>query len=124
MNAHLPTRRSAPPPALRGLPRWRVLKYAVTPGEFIVTAPPLTGRSALAVQVQDGEPRLWMLVDVDTPPGEYVDVHFSCVGTGHDVPFVAYIRHVGTFQLDALVYHLFETGETAHVPTASDEGAS
>jgi len=64
----------------------------------------------LAVQVQNGSPQLWALVDPETPPKA---VSIRIVGTGHRI-LDEKIKYVGSYQLlhGALVYHCFELLET------------
>lgn len=63
------------------------------------------GSEILDVQIQNGEPQLWLMVDEEKPT---VTRNFEVVGTGHDVPDEA--KYIGTFQLllGELVFHLFE----------------
>lgn len=63
------------------------------------------GAKVLCVQVQDGTPCLWALVD---PTVESVDHFVNTVGTGHPTNQVAE-NYVGTYQLQggALVFHVF-----------------
>lgn len=67
------------------------------------------GACPLTVQVQDGIPTLWAVVDPDAAPTNRM---FRIAGTGH--PIGADVgAYVGTFQLaeGALVFHLFDGGE-------------
>ncbi len=59
----------------------------------------------LTVQLQDGVPCLWALLDseADTIPRRFV-----IYGTGHPMTEGAVRVYVGTFQLDWLVWHVFE----------------
>ena len=84
-----------------------IWKFAVFPGRFFHDMP--QGAQVLDVQVQDGEPQLWALVD---PALETEARWFRVFGTGQSVPD-ATLRYVGTFQLEGgmLVLHLFS--ETA-----------
>lgn len=68
-----------------------------------------TGARILSVQVQNGVPCIWALVDTNS---EKVTRILQCRGTGHDCEGVIPDRFVGTFQLHggALVFHLFDTG--------------
>lgn len=65
------------------------------------------GAKALTVQVQNGAPRLWALVDPEQPEERRV---FEVYGTGHKIPDIHSVVYVGTFQVDdgAFVFHLFE----------------
>lgn len=63
------------------------------------------GWQPLVVQMQDGVPTLWALVDDKRPPRRQdVFIH----GTGHPV-FDEATNYVGTFQLEGgyLVFHVF-----------------
>jgi hypothetical protein len=67
-----------------------------------------TGARVLCVQVQQGVPRLWALVDTEAPVKAR---SFRIVGTGHVLGDDADVwRYIGTFQLHrgALVFHVFE----------------
>lgn len=64
------------------------------------------GAQILSLQVQDGRPRIWALVNPEARPKAR---EFMVVGTGHEIEREN-IRHIGTWQqMDgALVWHLFE----------------
>ncbi len=62
------------------------------------------GAQILHVDVQDGSPMLWALVD-PTRPRVIRDLRI--VPTGSPVTG----EYVGTFQLERLVFHLFDLGE-------------
>lgn len=82
-----------------------IWKYPIPiQGEFTLNMP--KGARVLTVQLQYGEPMIWMLVDLTV---ERHDRVFALVGTGYAVPAGDY---VGTFQLMGgnLVYHLFCKG--------------
>lgn len=68
------------------------------------------GARLLSVQVQNGEPCLWALVDSSAPS---VDRSFALRGIGHEVGELDLSAFVGTFQLrgGGLVFHLFDLGE-------------
>lgn len=61
----------------------------------------------LDVQVQNGKPQAWFLLD---PNAEKVERRFVISGTGHPIPEAEMLKHLGTFQLftGELVVHLFE----------------
>ena len=82
-----------------------IYKYPLQPGNNEIMAP--AGARLLAVQMQNGTPCLWALVDPTQPPRRIV---LSIYGTGHGMPD-APGQYVGTFQMEcgALVWHLFET---------------
>lgn len=60
----------------------------------------------LDVQMQDGIPVFWALVDPDSPDEER---KFLLVYTGWAIP--GYPVYIGTFQDGPIVYHLFEQFE-------------
>lgn len=65
----------------------------------------------LCVQVQEGQPQLWALVDEKAP---LIHRHILCVGTGHNVPDVPK-HYLGTIQLHkpngVAVFHFFEISQ-------------
>lgn len=79
-----------------------IYKYMITP---ILDLELPKDAKILAVQIQRGEPQMWVLHD---PFAEKTTRKFVAVGTG------AYfesdnLNYIGTFQLPTgLVYHLFE----------------
>jgi len=85
----------------------RVYKYPVLMDDTFAIMLPKRHR-VLSVQVQNGQPQIWVLVDLD---GETEEVKFHLAGTGNliagDAPSWTYI---GTFQMSggALVFHLFQ----------------
>ena len=86
----------------------RIWKFPVRADAFVVEMP--EGAKILGVQVQDGEPHLWALVDEFAPK---VRRKLATVGTGHPLPDeIMEGTHIGTFQLHggAIVLHLFDFG--------------
>lgn len=67
------------------------------------------GARVLCVQVQADEMQLWALVD-DRAPNE--PRNFAVYGTGHDLPGKPG-EYLGTVQLGAFVWHVFEIGVAA-----------
>jgi len=66
------------------------------------------GAEILTVQIQDGKPCLWAVVDVDdkvlTEP-RFIIMY----GTGHSMEVSSLDRkYIATFQIWELVYHVFE----------------
>ncbi len=60
----------------------------------------------LSVQLQDGIPTMWALVD--TEPGVEIR-HFEVVGTGQQLDgLIVFKTHIGTIQANGLVWHIFE----------------
>lgn len=66
------------------------------------------GARVLCVQVQNGYPCVWALVN---PDAEKVTRRLRTFGTGHDVDTAG--TYVGTIQLDGgrIVLHIFDEGE-------------
>ena len=62
------------------------------------------GSVILDVQLQHSSPVLWALVDTDAPTETR---RFRCYGTGHKMPDDPG-RYIGTFQVEGLVFHVFE----------------
>jgi hypothetical protein len=64
------------------------------------------GAWPLCVQVQNGAPCLWAMVDDQQPEQEAT---FRVIGTGHPIPDADRLGYVGTYQLAAygLVFHVF-----------------
>jgi len=85
-------------------------KYSIKPGIQQISMP----RDAipLTVQVQDGQPRLWAIVD---PERDEVKRAFFTVGTGDPLPPELTLRYVATFQFEGgmLVFHTFEVLEVS-----------
>lgn len=83
-----------------------IWKYAVrldAPGAFHLQMP--VGADVLTVQLQDGAPMLWAMVN---PDARTIQRSFRVVGTGWDNEDFTGCRYVGTWQKDSLVWHLFE----------------
>jgi hypothetical protein len=60
----------------------------------------------LSVQVQNGIPTLWAMVETDWKKEER---KFKVYGTGHELNGLDLFRtHIGTIQLNGLVWHIFE----------------
>lgn len=82
-----------------------IWKYTLTP-DCTLKMP--VGAEVLTVQVQDGELRLWALVN---PNVVRVDRRFVVYGTGHDIKTSEFDqRYIGTVQMNNgyLVLHVFE----------------
>jgi hypothetical protein len=78
---------------------WEPINYA-----FTLDTPYY--QQALSVQVQDGIPVIWLAVSPEKDSGTW-NPGFYIVATGQDIPQAAG-RFVGTFQLDILVWHVFQ----------------
>ena len=65
------------------------------------------GAEILSVQVQNGEPCVWAIVD---PEALSETRMFRVIGTGWEVESFDGLKFTGTFQLQggSLVFHLFE----------------
>jgi hypothetical protein len=82
-----------------------IFKYPVQMTEdFTVRLP--AGAKVIHVDVQRGQPQMWVRVDTDQPERHQA---FGVFGTGHDMSKhpVAAAPHLGTFMLENLVFHLF-----------------
>lgn len=64
-----------------------------------------SGAVILTVQVQDGTPCLWALVETEN---EKEDRTLHVVGTGQPFPDAQAAHYVGTFQVGIFVWHVFE----------------
>jgi hypothetical protein len=64
------------------------------------------GAQPLTVQIQNGAPCLWAVVDPNAP---LVLRQFRMLGTGHAFPEQQFEQYIGTFPLAGgqLVFHLF-----------------
>jgi hypothetical protein len=64
------------------------------------------GSRPLSVQMQNGQPVLWAIVDI---ANDKAIARFHVAGTGHDLPDNIG-RFIDTFQMEdgALVFHVFE----------------
>jgi hypothetical protein len=85
-----------------------IYKYPLD-GSYHNIIPMHNDAQILCVQVQDGIPCLWALVD---PATGFSERHFETFGTGHVIPdkIGVYRRYIGTYQLldGHLVFHVFE----------------
>ena len=85
-----------------------VWKYPVPVEDEFELAIPVPARP-LTVQIQDGMPYLWALVDPD-PNRLLARRRFRLAGTGHPIEEQNdELQYIGTFQMhgDALVFHVF-----------------
>lgn len=67
-----------------------------------------SGYKILTVQVQDGIPCLWAMVDTSI---DCVEVNIITHGTGNGIFGNEELRYIGTYQLNngVLVFHVFES---------------
>ncbi len=79
-----------------------VYKYRLT-GKYTTTLQLPKQAQILSVQMQEGVPTLWALVD---PTEELIPRYFSIVGTGWEIE--EEVTHIGTFMEGAFVWHVFE----------------
>jgi hypothetical protein len=62
----------------------------------------------LSVQVQDGIPQLWALVN---PDNRLMSQEILTIGTGHHIEIHPnFLKHIDTYQLNGLVFHIFDGG--------------
>ncbi len=82
----------------------QIWKYPVIGSSFVLRMP--AHSRILSVQIQQGEPQMWVLVDLEAP---CVHREFVFYGTGHPMPDDLG-EFIGTFQVKegSLVFHLFE----------------
>jgi hypothetical protein len=78
-----------------------IYKYPV-PGDMDIEMP--EGARVLCVQVQNGIPMLWALVD---PNAEFVTRRFRLMVTGATFSDKG-LSYIGTYQIDWFVGHVFE----------------
>lgn len=91
---------------------WKFRVERAGHGAFIVQAP--RGAKPMTVQLQDGKPVLWMLVN----DGERLEpMGFQVFGTGWDVdiPLGLVPSFVGTWQEGEFVWHLFHLRNSIEV---------
>lgn len=86
-----------------------IWKFPLDVADFQAVLMP-KGAGFLDVQVQNGQPCMWVMCD---PDAEQVNIPFLMLGTGHrmvDNEAKHVGDHLGTFQLKdgGLVFHLFE----------------
>jgi hypothetical protein len=83
----------------------RIFKYKLETTDLQSIDMP-QGAEILCLQVQNGEPCIWALVN---DAATVTKRHFEIYGTGHNIPN-ANRKYIGTYQLrgGALVYHCFE----------------
>lgn len=82
-----------------------IWKYTIT--RFACTVRMPRRARVLSVEMQGGEPRIWVLVDLSEP---LVDYHFRVVGTGHEQSGLFDAKYIGTWQDGPMVWHLFLEG--------------
>jgi len=87
----------------------RIYKYPFpiqVESDFVIHMP--VGAKILTVQLQNGDPYIWAIVD---PAAEICARSFLLFGTGNPLPTdITALPYIGTFQLrsGSFVFHLFE----------------
>jgi len=83
----------------------KIYKYQFDITDTVTIDMPI-GSQVMSFDSQDNKPTLWALVE---PEAEIEERTFYLFGTGHNVPdnFDA-SDHIGTIQINGLVWHLFE----------------
>lgn len=82
----------------------RILKYRI-PVDFMLFELDLhLGYHILHVEIQDGEPFIWIAVDQDQ---RKLKARFRTLATGQELNYKKDGFHVGTFQVGRFVYHVF-----------------
>lgn len=76
-----------------------IYKYEV---DTIVTMPDKA--EILTVQLQNGRPWIWALVDISE---QLVERNFNIIGTGWEIEEVNH-KYIATFQDGSYVWHVFE----------------
>lgn len=80
-----------------------IWKYELKPGENRIELP--LHYVPLDVQVQSEKPVFWCLVDTNN---DKITSIFHVFGTGESINENINLKYIGTFQLDWMVWHLFE----------------
>jgi hypothetical protein len=81
-----------------------VWKYALEVNDINMIRMPMHSR-ILCVQAQHDSPGIWALVDPENPLETRT---FLVFGTGRRIDYIDPSHYIGTFQLGALVFHVFE----------------
>lgn len=66
------------------------------------------GSKALCIDIQNGDPKLWVLCDPTMPKIQY---DILCVGTGHEInkPVGQYLGTIHICRVVPLVFHFFSS---------------
>lgn len=83
---------------------WMIWKYPLHIEDLNVIRIPGKGK-VLCVQMQRGEPCIWVAVD---PGAALIERKFRVIGTGHPIRDVGAGNYIDTFQVGSLVFHVFE----------------
>lgn len=81
-----------------------IWKYELTVGKNKINLP--WGSQVLTVQMQDGKPYIWVLLDPKEK--EYPHI-FEIYGTGHTIEDSQCNIYIGTWQDGPYVWHLFKS---------------
>lgn len=79
-----------------------IYKYELNAG--VVGLP--KGAQILTIQVQNGLPYIWALIDTEVTITEFR--WFAIVGTGQEITQEYEYNYLATFQQDIFVWHVFE----------------
>lgn len=82
----------------------QIFKYELPIVTDVITVPMPKNARVITVQNQRGVVTLWAEVDADEPRVNRV---FRIIGTGHSFDRTG-LRHAGTVQVGALVWHIYE----------------
>lgn len=87
----------------------KVFKYPIPIEDHFEIEMP-GGATILHIDMQHGEPQMWVLVSPDAP---LFKRKFRFAGAGHPIDSSSKPIHVGTFKMrgDALIFHVFEVRE-------------
>lgn len=88
----------------------RIFKYKIETKDRNIVRMPADSK-ILCVQLQNGEPHLWAMVD---PSRSHIDRAIAVYGTGNPMD-TASGEYIGTYQLHggALVFHVFDETVTS-----------
>lgn len=87
---------------------WKYPLELVRPDGWLTASPTVempAGAQILTMQLQGRTPTLWALVDTAESRNEVRKLRIF--GTGHPLPSTE-LEHLGTFQHEAFVFHVFE----------------
>lgn len=102
-----------------GVKSMMIFKYDLS-AEDLQTLKLPVGSELLTVQIQDGAPRLWAVVDAEETRTE--DHIVGVALTGHPIPW-GVEKHLGTVQIPTtgFVYHFFEVSSVLVDPKATHD---
>lgn len=84
-----------------------IYKYKVVEGARPFNLEIPVGSKMLGVQMQRGEPMLWVL-QPKPPVARTIARRLVAIGTGMEIESTYGLNYIGTFQNVGLVWHLFE----------------